>query len=230
MDSETAALATRFKRLGTTVISDVLDNCGYPEQSLASSIKPLDRGMRLAGPAICFSGSAIGETATPALSTYDMDKHVTPGAIICIAANGHTTSSIVGGLMALSFAKLGCGGIVCDGGVRDVQEILDIPLPTFTTHVTPLNSNRWWQLTGADVTITLPGQASTAVTISAGDIIVGDADGVLAVPRAIAADVAAWAETLSSVEETIVRGLKAGEPRQQVFQANPRFAHIRKLR
>jgi 4-hydroxy-4-methyl-2-oxoglutarate aldolase len=230
MDSETAALTARLKKLGTTVISDVLDNCGYPEQSLAAAIKPLDRGMRLAGPAVCFSGMAIADASGPALSTYEMDKHVTPGAIICIATNGHTTSAIVGGLMALGFARQGCGGIVCDGGVRDVQEILDIPLPTFSSHVTPLNSNRWWQLTGTNVTVALPGQAAATVTVAAGDYVVGDADGVLVVPRAIAAEVTAWAERLTAIEETIVRQLKAGEPRPQVFQAHPRFAHIKKLR
>ncbi len=233
MDGNTAALTQRLKKLGTTVLSDVLDRCGYPEQSLTSAIKPLNHVMRLAGPAVCFTGLAIadsGAAGTAALSTYEMDKHVTTGSVIVIATNEHTTSAIVGGLMALGFSKQGCAGIVCDGGVRDVQEILDIPLPTFSSQITPLNSNRWWQLTGVDIAATLPGQASTTVTIEPRDYIVGDADGVIVVPRAIAADVVTWAETLAAIEDTIIRRLKAGEPRPTVFEANPRFAHIPRLR
>jgi 4-hydroxy-4-methyl-2-oxoglutarate aldolase len=224
-------LSSRLRKLPTSVLSDVLDNCGYPEQSLSSTIKPLDRSMRLAGPAVGFTGVALKDAGTtPALSTYEMDRYVTPGSVIVIATTGHATSAIVGGLMALGFSKQGCAGIVCDGGVRDVQEIIDIPLPTFAGEVMPLNSNRWWQLTGINVAVTLPGQASATVTIQPQDYIVGDADGVIVVPRAIAAEIIPWAETLAATEETIIRQLKAGEPRPKVFQANPRFAHIKKLR
>ncbi len=233
MDGQTQDLTNRLRKLGTTVVSDVLDSCGYPEQSLSSAIKPLDRSMRVAGPAVGFTGIAMahGDAGkTTALSTYEMDRHVTPGSVIVITTNGHATSAIVGGLMALGFSKQGCAGIVCDGGVRDVQEILDIPMPTFAAQVTMLNSNRWWQLTATNVTVALPGQASATVTVEPQDYIVGDADGVIVVPRAIAADIVPWAEKLAAIEETIIRQLKAGEPRPKVFQANPRFGHIRRLR
>jgi len=57
----------------------------------------------------------------------------------------------------------------------------------------------------------------------------GDADGVMIVPLSIAADVIAWAERLAAIEATIVAQLEAGEPREAVFSANPRFAHIGRL-
>jgi len=49
------------------------------------------------------------------------------------------------------------------------------------------------------------------------------------VPLSIAADVIAWAERLAAIEATIVAQLEAGEPREAVFSANPRFAHIGRL-
>ena len=55
------------------------------------------------------------------------------------------------------------------------------------------------------------------------------ADGVMIVPLSIAADVIAWAERLAAIEATIVAQLEAGEPREAVFSANPRFAHIGRL-
>ena len=234
MDVDTAGLTDRLKRLSSSVVSDVLDECGYPGQSLSSAVKPLDPRMRLAGPALCVSGAAIGDEAQggkgPAVSTYEIDKSVSPGAIVLIAANGHSVSSAVGGLMCLSFVHRGCGGLIVDGGVRDVPEILELGLPVFCRYATPLNAARRWQLTAIGAPIAVAGQASASVSIAPGDLVIGDADGVMAVPRAIAAEVIAWAETLAAIEEAIIRGLKAGEPREAVFAANPRFAHIRRLR
>ena len=65
--------------------------------------------------------------------------------------------------------------------------------------------------------------------IQPGDLVIGDADGVMIVPLSIAADVIAWAERLAAIEATIVAQLEAGEPREAVFSANPRFAHIGRL-
>jgi hypothetical protein len=52
----------------------------------------------------------------------------------------------------------------------------------------------------------------------------------LSEPLSIAADVIAWAERLAAIEATIVAQLEAGEPREAVFSANPRFAHIGRLK
>jgi regulator of RNase E activity RraA len=150
--------------------------------------------------------------------------------IVLIATNGHSVSSVVGGLMALSFTKKGCAGIVSDGGVRDVAEITALGLPTFCRYASPLNSARRWKMTAAGNMIELPGQASPTVSVTPGDLVIGDADGVMVIPQGIASDVIAWAERLAAIEENIVAGLNAGAPRNQVFAANPRFDHIRRLK
>jgi regulator of RNase E activity RraA len=155
---------------------------------------------------------------------------VSPGSVVVIATNGHRVSAVVGGLMGLEFRRKGCGGVVVDGGVRDSAELIDLGLPTFCRYVTPLISARRWRLTVVNKAISLPGQASDSVTVEPSDLIVGDADGVLVVPRGIAAQVIAWSEELASIEEKIVGRLKAGEAREAVFAALPRFAHIRPLR
>lgn len=231
MEFSNANLVERLKKLSSSVISDVLDVSGYPEQSLSSAIRPLTPAMRFAGPALCFSGVAEtpGDT-TPALSSYEIDQRISPGMIVLIASNGHSVSSVVGGLMALSFTKKECGGIVSDGGVRDVAEITALGLPTFCGYATPLNAARRWKMTAAGATIELPGQASSTVRVTPGDLVIGDADGVMVIPQGIASDVIAWAERLAAIEEKIVAGLNAGGPRDQVFAANPRFDHIRRLK
>lgn len=233
MTSDHSALVQRLQRLNCGVVSDVLDECGYPHQALASGIRPLDPRMRLAGRAVCFSGESIARGAGESgksLSTYDMDKGISLGSVAVIATNGHSVSAVVGGLMSLAFSKLGCAGIVCDGGVRDASEIVELGLPAFAQFVTPMRSNRRWQLTATDRSVTLPGQEVERVAVDPGDYLIGDADGVMVIPGAIASDVIGWAEHLAAIEERIVKGLNAGEAREKVFTANPRFAHIRRLR
>lgn len=233
MTGDGSELIQRLQRLNCGVVSDVLDECGYPHQALGSGIRALDPRMRLAGRAVCFSGETIERGAAEVrkpLSTYDMDKRISLGSVAVIATNGHAVSAVVGGLMSLAFSKLGCAGIVCDGGVRDAGEIVELRLPTFSKFVTPMRSNRRWQLTAADGAVTLPGQAVERVSIDLGDYLIGDADGVMVIPGAIASDVIGWANQLAAIEERIVQGLNAGEPREKVFTANPRFAHIRHLR
>lgn len=231
-----ATLVERLKGLNSSVISDVLDVCGYPHQSLSSEIRPLDRAMRLAGPAICFAGHSeeprqvAATTPTAAISNYEIDRSITPGGIVIIATNGHSTSAVVGGLMCLAFSRRSCGGVVTDGGIRDVSEIVELQLATFCRYATPLNSARRWKLTDMGCAIRMTGQASAEVEIQPGDLVIGDADGVMVIPLAIAAEVIAWAERLTAIEATIVAQLEAGQPREAVFSANPRFAHIGRTR
>lgn len=221
----------RLSRLSPSVVSDVLDHCGYPEQSLSSTLRPLNAAMRCAGRAVCFAGVVeVADDATPALSTYAMDAALGAGSIAVIATGGYTTAAIVGGLMALSFAKRGCAGIVSDGAVRDVAEITALGLPAFCATPTPLNSARRWKLTQCGGAITMPGHLRERVEVHTGDYVIGDADGVMVIPEAIAGPVLEWAETLAAIEERIVAALQAGEPREKVFAANPRFAHIGRLR
>jgi len=234
MDGELAAFSQRLKKLSSSVVSDVLDECGYQHQALSSRIRPLATGMQIAGPAICFAGSATAElpaaSGKPKLTSYDIDQRVSAGGIVMIATGGYTVSSVVGGLMALGFTRKDCGGIVTDGSVRDVTEIIGLGLATFSQSVNPLNSARRWALTDMDQSISLPGQDGVAVTIEPLDYVIGDADGVVVIPRSIAAEVIPWAEHLAAIEENIVRRMQLGGARADVFKDNPRFLHIRRLK
>lgn len=228
-----ADVVTRLRALNSGVVSDVLDECGYPHQALSSAIRPLRPDMRLAGAAVCFAGETIdadGSSQRTPLSTYDMDRHVAHGAVVVIATRAHEASAVVGGLMSLSFAKLGCAGVVTDGGVRDATEIAELALPTFARYVTPMRSNARWQLTDVGTTVALPGQEARSVTIAPGDYLIGDEDGVMVIPSAIFAQVIEWAEELVRIEARIVQALESGMPREQAFGANPRFSHIGRLR
>ena len=232
MRPELEFLSARLRRLSSTVVSDVLDRAGYPQQSLSSAIRPLAPGMKFAGPAVCFSGVTVYGDATgvKTLSPFEIDRGADEGVTIVIATNGHTVSAVIGGLMSVALQTRGCAGVVIDGGARDVGEIVELGLPVFCRYTTPLISAGRWALTTADAPIRVAGQASPTVEIAPGDLVIGDSDGVIAIPQAIAADIVSWAETVAEIEASIAARLRVGETREAAFAAHPRFAHIRRLR
>ena len=164
------------------------------------------------------------------LSPFEIDRAGANGVVIVIGMNGHTMSAAIGGLMCLALKRRGCAGVVVDGGARDVGEIVDLALPVFCRYATPLISAGRWALTGAHTPIRVAGQASDTVEIAPDDLIIGDADGVVVIPQAIAADIVSWAEKVAEIEEAIASRLREGETREAMFAAHPRFAHIRRLR
>jgi regulator of RNase E activity RraA len=74
----------------------------------------------------------------------------------------------------------------------------------------------------------MPGQTRTHVTVHPGDIVHGDFDGVLIVPRAAAANCLAYANELAAIEEAQFQRLARGEDRQAVYEGRNRFGHIKK--
>lgn len=232
MHAEPETLSVRLRRLSSTVVSDVLDRAGYPHQSLSAAIRPLAPQMRFAGSAVCFSGVTVhGEASgVKSLSPFEIDRGAAEGTVIVIAMNGHSMSAAIGGLMCVALKKRGCAGVVVDGGARDAGEIIDLGLPVFCRYATPLISAGRWALTTANVPVRAAGQASDSVEIAPHDLVIGDADGVVVIPQAIAGDVVPWAEKLAEIEDTIAGRIRAGETREALFAAHPRFAHIRRLR
>jgi len=225
------ALIARLRRLSTSAVSDVLDHCGYREQSIGSAIAPLDRATKLAGVAACLEGvSEDAANSPPALSGFEIDRRMGEGTVLVIAMNGHRASAAVGGLMCLAARRRGCAGFVVDGGVRDAPEIVELAMPTFCRYVTPLNSGGRWRLIRADVAVALPGQSADPVSVAPGDFLIGDGDGLIAIPQAIAEQVIAWTEQLVQIEQTIAGRIEAGATREEAFAQHPRFKHIGRLK
>ncbi|HUH93737.1 MAG TPA: RraA family protein [Casimicrobiaceae bacterium] len=225
------SLVARLRTLTTSAVSDVLDQCGYRGQSIASAIAPLDRATKLAGVAACLEGvSEDSDDRAPALPSTEIDRRMAEGAVLVIAMNGHRASAAVGGLMCLAARRRRCAGFVVDGGVRDAPEIVELGMPTFCRYVTPLNSGGRWHLARADVEVALPGQASARVSVSPGDFLIGDGDGLIAIPKAIAERVIAWTERLAEIEQAITRRIDAGASREEAFAEYPRFKHIGRLK
>lgn len=200
----------RFSAIYTAALADILAGHGHHEQTLPPTIRPLERGMRLAGEAF----TVLGASSRTSSRTSDYDTSLrkvlqmlgdVPAGHVAVYACGHETTAHLGELSVTSLKARGVAGCVLDGGCRDVRFILEEGFPVFCGHITPEDSTWSWELEATQIPITIG-----RVRIEPGDWMVGDDDGVLVVPQAIAGDVLAEAETKAATESEIREAVRSG--------------------
>jgi 4-hydroxy-4-methyl-2-oxoglutarate aldolase len=204
----------RFTAIYTAALADILDGRGYRTQTLPPSIRPLRKGMRLAGPAFTVQGHAseTGDYDTALRKVLRMLGEV-PSGHVAVYACDHDVSAHLGELSVTSLAARDVAGCVLHGGCRDVHFILDVGFPVFCSHVTPEDSTSRWELEATQVPITI-GQ----VRVDPGDWVVGDDDGVIVVPASIAERVLAEAEAKAATENEIRRVVRDGMPPIEAYE------------
>lgn len=196
----------RFLALYTAALADVLDARGLRRQTFPPGLRPLAPGMRLAGPAYTVEGRPGGEGGYDAnlRAVLRMLGEVPAGAVAVYQCH-HEASAHLGELSVTSLQARGCAGVVLDGGCRDVDFILETGFPVFSRHVTPEDSTWRWALRRTQVAVGIGD-----VVVEPGDWVVGDTDGVVCVPAAVAADVLAEAEAKAATESEIRAAVRDG--------------------
>jgi 4-hydroxy-4-methyl-2-oxoglutarate aldolase len=196
----------RFLRSYTAALADVLDDRGLREQTLPAEIRPLASGTRLAGPAYTVAGnpSDHGDWDGAVRKTLAMLGSIPAGHVAVYQCN-HDRAAHFGELSATSLQSRGVAGCVIDGGCRDTNVIREAGFPVFVRHVTPEDCTWRWEVTATQVEITIG-----RVSISPGDWVVGDEDGVVVVPQEVAADVLALAEAKAATENEIREAVREG--------------------
>jgi regulator of RNase E activity RraA len=121
-------------------------------------------------------------------------------------ARGEKGTGTVGDILAIRAQLRGCEGIVTDGGVRDVAAVSALDMPTYFANPHPAVLGRRHVPWDTDITITCGGCA-----VQPGDVIVGDADGVLVIPPHLINDVVDAAIVQEAEEEFILAMVKKGE-------------------
>lgn len=186
--------------LETPTVSDALDKLGIPGQCLG--IMPLDRAFRMVGPA--FTVRYLDEYVEGG-SVGDFVDDIEPGQVVVIDNHGRLDVTVWGDLMTILARRNGVAGTVIDGVCRDVGRALQLDYPLFT------RGN--WMRTGKDrvqfeatgVPVTIGG-----VTVQPGDVLVGDGNGVVAVPRDRVLEVVEIGRTIEDAEERIRGSLAQG--------------------
>ena len=153
-----------------------------------------------------FCGTALTVDSGPRdnLAAWAALEFAKPGDIILITTGGHLVSSVVGDLYVGMAQNAGVAGIVTDGVVRDLPGINDVGIPVFARGLSP-NSPQKNGPGRVGLPIVIGG-----VSVNAGDIVVGDQDGVVVVARRTAPAVADGLKAVFAKERKMEANVKAG--------------------
>lgn len=199
-------LADRYEALYTGAVVDVLDELGHLHQTLDPGIDPLEDGMTTAGIAYPIVGR-YNESVDPEANirtTLRMLGEAPADAVLVYQTNDDRAAHF-GELSAAALQTAGCRGAVIDGGARDTSYIVEHGFPTFTRYRTPADAVPRWEVLDWDVSAVVGG-----VEVSPGDVVVGDMDGVVVVPRHLAEEVLTEAEALSDAEDAVREAVRGG--------------------
>jgi regulator of RNase E activity RraA len=141
-----------------------------------------------------------------------------PNSVYVMVVEDGADIAGMGGLMGTAMSARNFSGAVIDGGVRDVAYLQKIGFPVFGLGVVPSTSVGHYRFAGANVPVTCDG-----VAVSAGDVIAADADGVVAVPRASAAEVLRLAQDMDFKEHSMYATI---EKLKSIVQAVKQFGRI----
>jgi 4-hydroxy-4-methyl-2-oxoglutarate aldolase len=169
------------QNLFSALIGDVLDKMGYLHQFLPPQVRPLREDMVVAGRAMPVLEIDLPDNADPDRKPFglmlealdDLKPHE-----VYVAAGASPRYALWGELMSTRALKLGAAGAIVDGYARDTAGILRLNFPTFANGSYAQDQAPRGEVRDFRTTVRLNG-----VTIAPGDLIYGDRDGVLVVPR-----------------------------------------------
>jgi regulator of RNase E activity RraA len=210
------ALPAGIDRLYTAAISDSLDACGETRQAFPHTIRPLDPSLVMAGrarTAIYREVLHVPEGHNPYKLEIELVDGLKPGEVAVMACGGSGRIAPWGGLLSTAAKVRGAAGCVTDGFVRDIKTINALVFPVFHAGIAPLDSRGRGEIVAIDEPVICAG-----VKVSTGDLILGDADGVVVVPKALEGQVIALALKKIDSEEATSVALLAGASLAEVFE------------
>jgi regulator of RNase E activity RraA len=215
MRDDPGLLARIRKELYTAVMSDVLDGLGYRNQAMPPSIRPLDDALVLAGYARTGSYREVYHVAA-GINPYELEialvDDLKPDDVAVFGCGGSKRIAPWGELLSTASRARGAAGCVTDGMARDVRAIRAMGFPVFHGGIAPLDSKGRGMVAEIDVPIECAG-----VGIAPGDLVMGDADGVVVVPRAVEDHALAGAFAKVASEDRTRDELRAGVKLADVF-------------
>jgi 4-hydroxy-4-methyl-2-oxoglutarate aldolase len=176
--------------------------------TLPVAIKPLAADVRVCGPAFPVQ-CAPGDN----LWIHHAIYAAAPGDVLVVATGEPLDCAYFGDIMTIAAQLRGIAGLVLHGGVRDAQRILELGFPVFCTLTCIRGPTRDAAAPGG---IGAPVRVGD-VLVARGDLVVGDADGVIVLPAADAPRIVADAAQRDRQEKLLLERLRAGETTLGIF-------------
>jgi regulator of RNase E activity RraA len=145
-------------------------------------------------------------------------EELRPGQVLVMDARGDTTAGTIGDILALRAAKRGAAGIVTDGGLRDSAAVAGLDVPVFHGGAHPAVLGRRHVPWDTGLPISCGG-----ALVQPGDVLVGDADGVVVIPPDLVEGLVGDAVEQEAQERFITERVAAGEPIEGLYPLGPRW-------
>ena len=213
----TPLLLASLRQLNAAVLSDVLDSLGLMRQAMKPFIRPLDDGLQLIGRArtgLYMPAYEHRAGENPYEVEIALVDDLKPNDVVVLACNGPTDRIAPWGeLLSTASQARGATGCVTDGLVRDVRQIREMGFALFHGGIGPLDTKGRARMVERDVPVECAG-----VAVRPGDIVFGDVDGVVVIPREHEAAVIQRALEKISGENQSRDALRRGELLGDVFK------------
>lgn len=211
--SDTELFELMKRLLYTPVVGDILDQCERLHQFLPPAIRPLTDAMKIAGRAMpVLQIDVFGPQEKPfGLMTRALDD-LRPGEVY-IATGGTMQSANWGEIMTAAARTRGAVGAVINGFHRDTPKVLEQDWPVFSRGAWARDSAPRMKVADFRCRIEIGG-----VTIMPGDLLFGDLDGVVVIPRELEAEVVTRALEKARAEKVVRKEIEAGLSSTEAFE------------
>jgi regulator of RNase E activity RraA len=203
---------SRASRLDTTSLSDALDRLGIAGQCLG--IKPLDYLFRMTGRAFTI---LYGPASTPPGTVGDYIDVLEPDTVVVLDNGGRENATVWGDILTTVAHARGVAGTVIDGACRDTHLALSLGYPIFSRSYSMRTGKDRVQVEATNCTVNI-GDAR----VNAGDLLRGDADGVIVIPKEHEQEVLRIAEEIDAVEGQILKAVREGS---RLVDARKKFGY-----
>lgn len=190
-----ASLLKTLRDIGPATLHEAQGQSG----AVDSAIRPLDPSTRIAGPAL-----TVDCRPSDNLVLHHALTKARPGDVLVVDAKGFIDAGPWGDVMSLAAQTVGVAALVIDGSVRDASSIVAMGFPVFSRGISIIGTNKN-QPGRVGIPIVFGG-----VQVNHGDIIVGDRDGLVVVPRARAVEVARLGREREAKEEALREQIRGG--------------------
>lgn len=199
-----------------SMVSDVLDSLGYPDQALDHGIRPLDDTRVMVGRARTMLYADVYVPPQAHENHYELEirlvDDLNPGDVIIASCGATGRIAPWGGLLSTVANLRGAAGAVMDGKVRDILQIRELGFPVFAGGIAPLDSRGRGKVIETDIPVKCGG-----VLIRPGDIIFGDADGCVCIPASIENQVLEAGREKLTGENKSMDALRSGRSLEDVY-------------
>ena len=208
---------TMMQALSSSILSDIMDGLGLRNRAMKPFVRPIDDGKVLIGRArtgLYMPAYALRDGENPYEVEISLVDDLQPQDVVVLACNGPTDRiARWGELLSTAAQARRAAGCVTDGMVRDVRQIREMGFPVFHGGIGPLDTKGRARMVDRDVPVECAG-----VSIASGDIVFGDIDGVVVVPRSHEGAVLDKALAKVQGESNTRDALRKGESLAVVFK------------